>query len=113
MGKMVSVTDMGKDNVGVDNQVCGRVKAGMGMATVGAKAGFAAGTGTSVASAAVFTKVAVPEMLRLGYKPTDWLELALVGQNLTDARHHEFNDVQQGQATQVPRSGYLKATLTF
>ena len=26
-------------------------------------------TGTSIASASVFTKVAVPEMLRLGYKP--------------------------------------------
>ena len=51
--------------------------------------------------------------LRLGYKPTDWLELSLVGQNLTDTRHHEFADIQQGQATQVPRSGYAKVTLTF
>jgi tripartite ATP-independent transporter DctM subunit len=39
------------------------------MATVGANAVFAAVTGTSIASASVFTKVAVPEMLRLGYKP--------------------------------------------
>jgi tripartite ATP-independent transporter DctM subunit len=39
------------------------------MATVGANAVFAAVTGTSIASASVFTKVAVPEMLRFGYKP--------------------------------------------
>jgi tripartite ATP-independent transporter DctM subunit len=45
------------------------VKAGLGSATVGANAVFAAVTGTSIASASVFTKVAVPEMLRLGYKP--------------------------------------------
>jgi iron complex outermembrane receptor protein len=48
--------------------------------------------------------------LRLGYKPTDWLELSLVGQNLTDARHYEFNDIQGGQATQVPRSGFAMVT---
>ena len=44
-------------------------KAGLGTATVGANAVFAAVTGTSIASASVFTKVAVPEMLRLGYRP--------------------------------------------
>ena len=37
------------------------------MATVAANAVFAAITGISIASAAVFTKVAVPEMLKLGY----------------------------------------------
>jgi tripartite ATP-independent transporter DctM subunit len=37
------------------------------MATVGANALFAAVTGSSIASASVFTRVAVPEMLRLGY----------------------------------------------
>ncbi len=44
-----------------------RVRGGLGMATVGANAVFAAVTGVSIASAAVFTKVAVPEMLRHGY----------------------------------------------
>jgi iron complex outermembrane recepter protein len=51
--------------------------------------------------------------LRLGYRPTDWLEIALVGQNLTDTRHYEFNDIQGGQSTQVPRSGYAKLTFTY
>ena len=51
--------------------------------------------------------------LRLGWKPLDWLELALVGQNLADARHAEFYDVQRNQSTQVPRSGYAKLTFDF
>ncbi|MCR9096697.1 MAG: TonB-dependent receptor, partial [bacterium] len=49
--------------------------------------------------------------LRLGWQPLDWMELALVGQNLNDARHAEYNDVQGNQSTQVPRSGYLMVTL--
>ena len=69
MGLLVSVSDIGKDTYDVANHAFRRVKAGLGMATVGANAVFAAVTGTSIASASVFTKVAVPEMLRLGYKP--------------------------------------------
>ncbi len=44
-----------------------RVKGGVGAATVIANAIFAAITGVSVASAAVFSKLAIPEMNRLGY----------------------------------------------
>ena len=69
MGLLVSVSDIGKDTYDVANHAFRRVKAGLGMATVGANAVFAAVTGTSIASASVFTKVAVPEMLRLGYRP--------------------------------------------
>lgn len=45
----------------------GRVRGGIGIATVFANAIFAAITGVSVASAAVFSKVALPEMERLSY----------------------------------------------
>jgi len=45
----------------------GRLRGGLGVATVGANAVFAAVTGVSVASAAVFSKLAIPEMARLGY----------------------------------------------
>ncbi|NQV57059.1 MAG: TRAP transporter large permease subunit [Rhodospirillales bacterium] len=69
MGLLVSVSDIGKDTYEVANHVFRRVKGGLGSATVAANAVFAAVTGTSIASASVFTKVAVPEMLRLGYKP--------------------------------------------
>jgi TRAP-type uncharacterized transport system fused permease subunit len=69
MGLLVSVSDIGKDTYDVANHLFRHVKAGLGMATVGANAVFAAVTGSSIASASVFTKVAVPEMLRLGYTP--------------------------------------------
>ena len=69
MGLLVSVSDIGKDTYDVANHLFRRVRAGLGMATVGANAVFAAVTGSSIASASVFTKVAVPEMLRLGYTP--------------------------------------------
>ena len=45
----------------------GRIRGGIGIATVFANAIFAAITGVSVASAAVFSKIAFPEMERLHY----------------------------------------------
>jgi len=51
--------------------------------------------------------------LRLGYEPVEWLELALIGQNLTDRRHYESADFTLGQSTQVPRSVLGRATLRF
>ena len=67
MGLLVSISDVGKDTFDVAQALLRRVRGGLGMATVGANAVFAAVTGVSIASAAVFTKVAVPEMLRHGY----------------------------------------------
>lgn len=69
MGLLISISDIGKDMFDVANRVFRRVMGGLGVATVVANAIFAAVTGISIASAAVFTKVAVPEMIRLGYKP--------------------------------------------
>ena len=67
MGLLVSISDVGKDTFDVAQNMLRRVRGGLGMATVGANAVFAAVTGVSIASAAVFTKVAVPEMMRHGY----------------------------------------------
>lgn len=67
MGFVVSQADIGRDAFDVANRALGRIKGGLGIATVGANAIFAAITGISIASAAVFTRVAVPEMLRHGY----------------------------------------------
>jgi len=69
MGLLVAVADIGKDSFEVANQIFRRIRGGLGIATVAANAVFAAITGISIASAAVFTKVAVPEMLRHGYSP--------------------------------------------
>jgi tripartite ATP-independent transporter DctM subunit len=67
MGLLVSVSDVGRDTFEVAQALLRRIRGGLGMATVGANAVFAAVTGVSIASAAVFTKVAVPEMVRHGY----------------------------------------------
>lgn len=67
MGLLVSISDIGKDTFEVAQSMLRRIRGGLGHATVGANAVFAAVTGVSIASAAVFTKVAVPEMVRHGY----------------------------------------------
>ncbi len=69
MGMFIAVSGIGKDTFDVANRLFHGVRGGLGIATVVANAVFAAVTGISIASAAVFTKVAVPEMIRLGYTP--------------------------------------------
>lgn len=67
MGLVVSKAGMGNDIYDVMNATFQKVKGGIGMATVGANAIFAAVTGSSIASASVFSTVAVPQMLRYEY----------------------------------------------
>ena len=69
MGLVVSHAQMGRDIYQVANYLLGRVRGGLGVATVAANAAFAAITGVSIASASVFARVAVPEMMRFGYTP--------------------------------------------
>lgn len=69
MGLLVSVSGVGRDTFDVFEWLLRKVRGGLGVATVGANAVFAAITGISIASASVFTKVAVPEMIRHGYRP--------------------------------------------
>jgi tripartite ATP-independent transporter DctM subunit len=67
MGYVVSVSGMGRDAFDVANHLFRRFRGGLGIGTIGANAIFAAITGISIASAAVFTRIAVPEMVRHGY----------------------------------------------
>lgn len=67
MGMLVSVSGVGRDTFDVFQWLLRRIRGGLGLATVAANAVFAAITGISIASASVFTKVAVPEMMRHGY----------------------------------------------
>jgi C4-dicarboxylate transporter DctM subunit len=69
MGLIVSKAGLGADIYQVMNSGFRRVKGGIGMATVGANAVFAAVTGSSIASASVFSKVSVPQMLAFNYNP--------------------------------------------
>lgn len=67
MGLLVTVSGVGKDTFDIFERLLRRVRAGLGIATVFANAVFASITGISVASASVFSRVAVPEMTRHGY----------------------------------------------
>jgi tripartite ATP-independent transporter DctM subunit len=69
MGLFVSATNMGRDTFDVAALLLRRIRGALGIATVAANAVFAACTGTTIASASVFTKVAVPEMMRHGHTP--------------------------------------------
>lgn len=67
MGFVVSEAGFGRDAFDVANAAFRKLRGGLGVGTVGANAIFAAITGISIASAAVFTKIAVPQMIRHGY----------------------------------------------
>jgi C4-dicarboxylate transporter DctM subunit len=67
MGLLVAAADIGRETFAVASWLTRLIKGGLGIATVGANAMFAAITGSSVASASVFAKVATPEMIRHGY----------------------------------------------
>ena len=69
MGLIVSKAGLGADIYAVMNQGFRRITGGIGMATVGANAVFAAVTGSSIASASGFSKMSVPEMLNFDYNP--------------------------------------------
>jgi tripartite ATP-independent transporter DctM subunit len=69
MGLVLKETAIAADMFQVARQMLRHVKGGLGVATVAANAVFAAVTGSSIASAAVFSKIATPELLRHGYSP--------------------------------------------
>jgi C4-dicarboxylate transporter DctM subunit len=67
MGALVSASGMSRELFRAANAWVGHLRGGMAMATVLACGGFAAINGSSVASAATMTHVALPEMRRAGY----------------------------------------------
>ncbi|MGV7222251.1 MAG: TonB-dependent receptor plug domain-containing protein [Nitrospinales bacterium] len=50
--------------------------------------------------------------LRLGWKPTDYFKLSLVGQNVFDSSHPELNELFEF-SSETQRSFYAKATFEF
>jgi len=67
MGLLATMSGATRDLFSASQVIFGRIRGGIGIATVIANAVFAAITGVSVASAAVFSKLAIPEMERLNY----------------------------------------------
>ncbi len=68
MGNLAGAAGLGRDTYDLAHRLIGRVRGSLAIATVVANAIFAAITGVSVASAAIFAKLSVPEMLRHGYR---------------------------------------------
>ena len=67
MGVLATRSGMSRELFRAANATMGAMRGGLGMATVGACAGFAAICGSSVATAATMTNVAYPEMKKAGY----------------------------------------------
>lgn len=67
MGQFANYGGLSSDIYDVVHKWMGRVRGGLAMATTASCATFAAACGSSVATAATFTQVALPEMLRYGY----------------------------------------------
>jgi C4-dicarboxylate transporter, DctM subunit len=67
MGAFVSNSGMSRELFRAANVFVGHLRGGLGFATIAACGGFAAISGSSVATAATFSTVAYPEMRRYGY----------------------------------------------
>src|SRR3978361_1828043 len=67
MGAFVSVSATSRELFRAANTFVGHWRGGLGIATIAACGGFAAISGSSVATAATFSAVAYPEMRRFGY----------------------------------------------
>jgi C4-dicarboxylate transporter DctM subunit len=67
MGAFVTTSGMSRELFGAANTFVGHLRGGLGIATIVACAGFAAISGSSVATAATFSAVAYPEMRRHDY----------------------------------------------
>ena len=67
MGVLATNTGMSRELFRTGRAWLGGFRGGLGLASIGACAGFAAICGSSVATAATMTKIAYPEMKRAGY----------------------------------------------
>ena len=67
MGAFASTSGMSRELFRAANSLVGHFRGGLGMATIASCGAFAAICGSSVATAATFSKVAYPEMRRFGY----------------------------------------------
>lgn len=67
MGTLAYYADLGKDAFDAAKAWFGRVPGGLGVATVYSSAVFGACSGSSLSAVAVFSKIAVPEMVQANY----------------------------------------------
>lgn len=69
MGALASTAGMSKELFTAGNAWFGHMRGGLSMAAIAACGGFAAINGSSVATAATMSRVALPEMRKAGYDP--------------------------------------------
>lgn len=70
MGEVLAVSGLGRDLFAAAYRWLGRVPGGLAASAIGASTGFGAMSGVSISSVAVVGRMAVPEMLERGYKPS-------------------------------------------
>lgn len=68
MGALASVAGLTTELYAVTNRLFGRIRGGLLMATTMASAIFGAISGSTIVNATVFTRIALPEMLKYGYE---------------------------------------------
>ncbi len=68
MGSFATTSGMSSELFRAGNAFLGHLRGGLGIATIAACGGFSAICGSSVATAATFSRVAYPEMRRYGYR---------------------------------------------
>ena len=69
MGSFAGAAGLSADLYRLAYALVGHLRGGLAMSTIGGCAGFGAVCGSSVATAATMTRVALPEMLKRGYQP--------------------------------------------
>ena len=69
MGEFAYASGITEDAYRFAHKILGRIRGGLAISTIGASAIFAACTGSAVASAVTFSKVALPEMRKYRYDP--------------------------------------------
>ncbi len=70
MGSFASAAGLSRDLYSLFHSFFGHVRGGLAMSTVAGCGGFGAVCGSSIATASTFTRVALPEMLDRGYRPS-------------------------------------------
>lgn len=70
MGEVLAVSGLGRDLFRAAYRWLGRFPGGLTASAIGASTGFGAMSGVSISSVAVVGRMAVPEMLERGYKPS-------------------------------------------
>ena len=109
MGMVLSYANFGRDIYLALDRFLWRLKGGLAVATIGAATAFSSVSGSSIASASTMSRVAVPEMQRIGYDDGLAASSAAVGGTLGALIPPSALLVLYGVLTQEPIGAILIA----